>query len=145
MRALIQQVESASVTVDGEVTGAIAAGLCAFVGVTHDDDESKAKKLADKIWNLRCFDDADGNMNLSAAELNMPVLVVSQFTLYGETSKGRRPSFVAAARPEQAEPVVEATIAALRNAGAHVETGRFRTHMKVALVNDGPTTFSLEV
>ena len=132
-------------TVDGEVIGAIEMGLCVFVGVTHSDTDALAAKLASKIAGLRCFDDADGVMNLSALDLSLPVLVVSQFTLYGDTTNGRRPSYVAAARPEQAEPLVERVVDELRTLGAHVETGRFRTEMKVSIVNEGPTTLSIEV
>jgi D-tyrosyl-tRNA(Tyr) deacylase len=145
MRALVQRVQRASVTVEGEVVGSIGAGLCVLVGVTHTDDAATADRLATKVWNLRCFDDDDGAMNRSVAEVGGSVLVVSQFTLYGDTRKGRRPSYVDAARPEQAEPLCEAFIEALRALGAHVETGRFRTHMAVDLVNDGPVTLSLEV
>jgi len=145
VRALVQRVRRASVTVDGEVVGSIGAGLCVLVGVTHDDDAAAADRLATKVWNLRCFDDDDGAMNRSVAEVGGGVLVVSQFTLYGDTRKGRRPSFVDAARPAQAEPLCEAFVGALRALGAQVETGRFRTHMQVELVNDGPVTLSLEV
>jgi len=145
MRALVQRVQRASVTVEGEVVGSIGAGLCVLVGVTHTDDAATADRLATKVWNLRCFDDDEGAMNRSVAEVGGSVLVVSQFTLYGDTRKGRRPSYVDAARPEQAEPLCDAFVAALRTLGAHVETGRFRTHMEVDLVNDGPVTLSLEV
>jgi D-tyrosyl-tRNA(Tyr) deacylase len=145
MRALVQRVTSASVTVDGEVVGAIGAGLCALVGVTHTDDTAAAEKLARKLWELRIFPDAGGVMNVSVAEASGEVLVVSQFTLYGDTRKGRRPSWVDAARPEQAEPLVDAVVAALRARGATVATGRFRADMQVALVNDGPVTLLLEV
>ncbi|HEX4868852.1 MAG TPA: D-aminoacyl-tRNA deacylase [Acidimicrobiales bacterium] len=145
MRAVVQRVTEASVTVGDEVVGRIGPGLCALVGVTHDDDEGRAAKLAEKLWNLRVLDDEDGVMNRSAAEVGAPILVVSQFTLYGDTSKGRRPSWLAAARPEQAEPLVEAVVAGLRSLGAIVATGRFRTEMAVALVNDGPVTLILEV
>ncbi len=144
MRAVVQRVSRASVTVDGETVGAIGAGLCALVGVTHDDDEAGATKLADKLWHLRILDDADGVMNVSAADAGAPLLVVSQFTLYGDTAKGRRPSWLAAARPEVAEPLVDAVVARLRDLGATVETGRFRTEMAVELVNDGPVTLILE-
>jgi D-tyrosyl-tRNA(Tyr) deacylase len=133
------------VTVDGEEVGAIGAGLCVFVGVTHDDTAALARKLADKVWALRVFDDADGAMNLALPDVGGEVLVVSQFTLYGDTSRGRRPSWLAAARPEQAEPLVDEVVAALREKGATVATGRFRAHMDVELVNDGPTTLLLEV
>jgi D-tyrosyl-tRNA(Tyr) deacylase len=145
MRALVQRVQRASVTVEGEVVGSIGAGLCVLVGVTHTDDAATADRLATKVWNLRCFDDDEGAMNRSVAEVGGSVLVVSQFTLYGDTRKGRRPSYVDAARPEQAEPLCDAFVAALRTLGAHVETGRFRTHMEVELVNDGPVTLGLEV
>ena len=140
MRALVQRVSWASVEVDGEEVGAIGPGLCAFVGVTHDDDEARARKLAEKLWHLRIFED-----ELSVAQTSGEVLVVSQFTLYGDTSRGRRPSWIAAARPEQAEPLVDAVAAALRDLGATVATGRFRTHMKVRLENDGPITLSIDV
>ena len=145
MRALVQRVSRASVTVEGEVVGSIDAGLCVLVGVTHADDTAAADRLAVKVWNLRCFDDADGAMNRSVAEVGGAVLVVSQFTLYGDTRKGRRPSYVEAARPEVAEPLCDAFVTALRALGARVETGRFRTHMQVELVNDGPVTLTLEV
>jgi len=145
MRAVVQRVTEASVTVDGEVVGVIGAGLCVLVGVTHTDDASVAAKLADKLWNLRILDDADGVMNVSAADAGAPLLVVSQFTVYGDTSKGRRPSWLAAAPPEQAEPLVDAVVTRLRELGATVATGRFRTEMAVALVNDGPVTVLVEV
>jgi len=132
------------VTVGDEVVGAIGAGLCVFVGVTHDDDEVSATKLAGKLWNLRILDDVEGVMNVSASEAGAPLLVVSQFTLYGDTVKGRRPSWLAAARPEQAEPLVDAVVERLRALGASVQTGRFRTEMAVELVNDGPVTLILE-
>jgi D-tyrosyl-tRNA(Tyr) deacylase len=133
------------VTVGGEVVGAIGAGLCVLVGVTHDDDERAADRLADKVWTLRIFDDDDGAMNRSAADLALEVLVISQFTLYGDTRKGRRPSFVAAAPRPAAEPLVDAVVAALRSRGAHVETGRFGADMAVELVNDGPVTVVVEM
>lgn len=145
MRALVQQVQRARVTVGDEEVGAIGPGLCVFVGVTHDDTEAVARRLADKVWNLRIFDDEAGAMNHSVADVGGAVLVVSQFTLYGSTERGRRPSWLAAARPEQAEPLVDAVVAALRDLGATVATGRFRTHMQVELVNDGPTTLMIEV
>lgn len=145
MRAVVQRVSRASVTVGEEVVGAIdGPGLCVLVGVTHADDDAHAAKLADKLWHLRVLDDADGVMNLSAADVDAPILVVSQFTLYGDTAKGRRPSWLAAARPEQAEPLVDAVVARLRALGATVATGRFRTEMAVELVNDGPVTVLLE-
>ena len=145
MRALVQRVGEAAVTVDGEVVGRIGAGLCVLVGVTHDDGEAQARSVADKIWNLRVMDDADGVMNLSIADATKAVLVVSQFTLYGDTSRGRRPSWIAAARPEHAEPLVDLVVQRLRELGATVATGRFRAEMQVALVNDGPVTVLLEL
>ena len=145
MKALLQRVTRASVTVDGEVVGAIGPGLCVLVGVTHGDDEAAADKLADKIWNLRIFEDDAGKMNLSAADAGAEVLVVSQFTLYGDARKGRRPSFVDAARPDQAEPLIERVCDQLRAAGATVATGRFRTDMAGEIHNDGPITLMHEV
>ena len=144
MRALVQRVREAAVAVDGEVVGQIDAGLCALVGVTHDDGEDQARSLADKIWNLRVMDDAEGVMNRSVADTTKAVLVVSQFTLYGDTSRGRRPSWIAAARPERAEPLVDLVVQRLRDLGATVATGRFRTEMHLALVNDGPVTVLIE-
>lgn len=145
MRAVVQRVTRASVTVGAEVVGAIGLGLCVLVGVTHDDDVGAAGKLAEKLWNLRILDDEHGEMNVSAADAHAPLLVVSQFTLYGSTAKGRRPSWLAAARPEHAEPLVAEVIARLRGLGATVATGRFRTDMLVELVNDGPVTLILDV
>ena len=144
MRALVQRVTEASVTVEGEVVGRIGAGLCVLVGVTHADQQADAARLASRLWHLRIFEDADGKLNRSAADDGRAVLVVSQFSLYADTSRGRRPSFVAAARPEQAEPLVEQLVAELKALGAQVETGRFGADMAVALVNDGPLTVSLE-
>ena len=145
VRGVVQRVQRASVTVAGEVVGSIGQGLCVLVGVTHDDDAATARKLADKLWHLRVMDDEQGVMNRSVADTTRAVLVVSQFTLYGDTSAGRRPSWIAAARPEHAEPLVEEVVAHLRSLGATVETGRFRTDMLVDLVNDGPVTVLLEV
>ena len=145
MRAVVQRVTEAQVSVDGEVVGAIGPGLVALVGVTHDDDEARARRLAGKLWNLRILDDEAGVMNRSAADERAPVLVVSQFTLYGDTSRGRRPSWVAAAPPDQAEPLVDLVVDELRALGAEVATGRFRADMRVALVNDGPVTVIVEV
>ena len=125
--------------------GAIGPGLCVLVGVTHGDGVAQAVKLAEKIWHLRVMDDDAGVMNRSVADTTRAVLVVSQFTLYGDTSAGRRPSWIAAARPEHAEPLVDAVVARLRALGAEVATGRFRTEMQVALVNDGPVTVLLDV
>ncbi|RMH70579.1 MAG: D-tyrosyl-tRNA(Tyr) deacylase [Actinomyces sp.] len=156
MRGLIQRVRRARVLVvepesgsrgdpgSGPV-GEIGSGLCVFVGVTHDDTPARADRLADKIWHLRIFDDEHGVMNRSAADVGGEILVVSQFTLYGDTRRGRRPSWSAAAPPEQAAPLVEAVVEALRARGARVATGRFRAHMLVELVNDGPVTVTVEV
>jgi D-tyrosyl-tRNA(Tyr) deacylase len=144
MRALVQRVTRARVTVGDEVVGAIGAGLCVLVGVTHDDDEAVAAAIADKLWHLRVFDDDEGVMNRSVADTSRSLLVVSQFTLYGDTARGRRPSWLAAAPPERAEPLVEAVVARLRALGADVATGRFRAEMHVELVNDGPVTLLLE-
>ena len=144
MRALIQRVNRASVTVDGEVVGEIGRGLCVFVGVTHSDDDAIAARLAQRVWQLRVFDDDAGFMNVPVAEAGGEVLVVSQFTLYGDTRKGRRPSWVAAARPEQAAPLIERFSAELAALGANVATGRFAAHMHVELVNDGPVTVTVE-
>lgn len=143
MRVLVQRVTSASVTVDGEVVGAIESGrqgLLALVGVTHSDDAAVARKMADKLWQLRILDD-----ERSASDVGAPVLVVSQFTLYANTVKGRRPSWNAAAPAAVAEPLVTAFADALRELGAEVATGVFGAHMDVALVNDGPVTVLLEL
>jgi D-aminoacyl-tRNA deacylase len=151
VRALVQRVSGATVTSradDDEAaveTGRIGTGLVALVGVTHDDDEAAATKLADKLWHLRIFADDAGAMNRSCGDVGGAVLVVSQFTLYGDARKGRRPSYVAAARPEQAEPLVERVVDRLRELGAEVATGRFRTEMAVTLTNDGPVTLLVEV
>ena len=144
MRALVQRVTRASVRVDGDVVGEIGPGLCALVGVTHGDGEQQSGTLAEKLWNLRVFDDDEGVMNRSVADTSRAVLVVSQFTLYGDTRKGRRPSWIDAARPEHAEPLVDAVVHALRELGATVATGRFRTEMHVELVNEGPVTILLD-
>jgi D-tyrosyl-tRNA(Tyr) deacylase len=144
VRGLVQRVSEASVSVAGETVGRIATGLCVLVGVSVDDDLAAADRLAAKIWQLRVFPDEGGSMNRSAAELGLAVLVVSQFTLYADTSRGRRPSFVGAAAPEHARPLVERVVARLEAAGAEVATGRFGAMMQVRLVNDGPVTIMLE-
>jgi len=149
MRGLLQRVTAARVEVGGEVVGSIGPGLCVLVGVTHDDTEADATKLASKLWTLRVFDDADGSMNLAAEDLaaediGAEILVVSQFTLYGDVRKGRRPSWIGAARPEQAEPLVERVVEELRVLGATVATGRFGADMAVSLTNDGPVTLLVE-
>jgi len=152
VKALVQRVTRARVTLvdDGEVAGEIGPGLCVLVGVTHDDTPQHAERMADKIWFLRVLDDTDGVMNRSLADADREgvpaeALIVSQFTLYGNTDKGRRPSWIDAARPEQAEPLVDAVVARLRTLGCTVATGRFRTEMHVELVNDGPVTLTLEL
>jgi D-tyrosyl-tRNA(Tyr) deacylase len=146
---VVQRVVSAAVDVhadsDVERVGEIGPGLVALVGVTHDDTAQSAAKLADKLWNLRILDDDDGVMNRSVADAGGELLIVSQFTLYGDTSKGRRPGWSAAARPEVAEPLVDAVVEELRTRGATVATGRFRTEMHVSLVNDGPVTVIVDV
>lgn len=154
MRGLVQRVERACVDsrAEGEWdrVGSIGAGLCVLVGVTHADTVRTADQLAEKIWHLRILDDTDGVMNVSLAARHeaggtAEVLVVSQFTLYGNTDKGRRPSWVDAARPEHAEPLVQRVVERLVGFGATVATGRFRTEMRVEIVNDGPVTLMLEV
>lgn len=140
MRAVVQTVSRASVTVDGEIVGAIGEGLLVLVGVTHDDTAAQAETLARKVYELRILDD-----ERSASDDGAPVLVVSQFTLYGDARKGRRPTWAAAAPAEVAEPLVTAFADALRKRGATVETGRFRAHMLVESVNVGPRTVLLEV
>ena len=145
MRALVQRVTQASVNVAQEVVGTIGPGLCVLVGATHTDTVDTARALAAKVWHLRVFDDDDGVMNRSLAEAGGAALVVSQFTLYGDTSRGRRPSWVAAARPEAAEPLINAFIDSLAELGATVATGRFRAEMHVSLINDGPVTLMLEL
>jgi D-aminoacyl-tRNA deacylase len=144
MRAVVQRVTSAQVTVEGEVTGKIDGGLCVLVGVGKDDTEADATTLADKVVKLRIFEDQAGKMNLSLLDVGGALLAVSQFTLYGDTSKGRRPSFVNAMEPGRAEQLFECFCTAARNLGLAVATGRFRTHMSVSLVNDGPVTLLLD-
>jgi D-tyrosyl-tRNA(Tyr) deacylase len=144
MRAVVQRVTRASVTVGEDVVGAIDVGLLVLVGVAVDDDERDADTLAQKIAGLRIFDDATGAMNLALADVGGAVLVVSQFTLLGDVRKGRRPSFIAAARGEQAERLYERVAANLRATGLHAETGVFGAEMAVELVNDGPVTILLD-
>ncbi|HEY8113364.1 MAG TPA: D-aminoacyl-tRNA deacylase [Actinomycetes bacterium] len=141
MRAVVQRVTQASVMVDGRVIGKLdEPGLVVFVGVTHSDGRDQAERLADKLWGLRILDGEQ-----SCADLGAPLLVVSQFTLYADTRKGRRPSWSAAAPGSVAKPLVDAVVAALRVRGARVETGTFGAMMQVALINDGPVTIILEV
>ncbi len=144
MRAIIQRVRRAKVTVDDAVVGEIAAGWLVLLGVGPTDTQKAADWLADKVANLRAFSDADGKMNLSVQDVNGSVLVVSQFTLYGDCQKGRRPSFIGAAQPAVAEPLYEAFVTALKMLGVPVATGRFAADMQVELVNDGPVTFVLD-
>ena len=145
MRAVVQRVTSAAVTVDGHEIGRIGRGLCVLVGVALGDEAAAARTMAQRLWHLRVFEDEAGKMNRSAAESGRELLVVSQFTLYADTRRGRRPSFSAAAGPELAEPVVDALVAELRALGASVATGRFRADMAVSLTNDGPVTILLDV
>lgn len=144
MRALVQRVSQASVTVDGRVVGAIGRGLLVLLGVTHSDGAAEAAWLARKIAGLRIFADEAGKFNLALADVAGAVLVVSQFTLYGDAHQGRRPSFTAAARPEHAEPLCDHFVELLRVEGLPVETGVFGASMAVQLVNDGPVTLWLD-
>lgn len=144
MRALVQRVARARVTVAAGVSGRIERGLLVLLGATHDDGPAQAEWLAAKIAGLRVFADAAGKMNLDVREAGGAALVVPQFTLYGDARHGRRPEFTAAARPEHAEPLVECFCAALAGAGVPVERGVFRAHMEVELVNDGPVTLWIE-
>lgn len=145
MRALVQRVTAASVDIDDSTVAAIGSGLCIFVEITHDDDPERVNKMADKLLNLRVFDDADGRMNLSVQDTNKEVLIVSQFTLYGDSSRGRRPSWSAAAGPDIAEPLIDHLVTRIDASGARVMTGAFRAYMRVSLINDGPLTLLLEV
>jgi D-tyrosyl-tRNA(Tyr) deacylase len=144
MRIVLQRVTRASVSIAGRTVGRIDRGFCLLLGITHGDGVAEADWLADKVAGLRLFNDADGKMNLGLAEVGGSVLVISQFTIYGDASKGRRPSFIAAARPEEAVPLYEAFIAALRARGLAVETGEFGAAMVVDIQNDGPVTLILE-
>ncbi len=144
MRLVIQRVTQAAVSVDGRVVGSIEAGFVILVGVTHDDTEDQARWLARKAAGLRLFEDAEKKLNVSLHESGGAALVVSQFTLYGDTRKGRRPSFTAAARPEKAEPLVALFADLLREEGIHVETGLFGAQMLVEIHNDEPVTLILE-
>jgi D-aminoacyl-tRNA deacylase len=144
MRVLIQRVAEASVTIDGAVVGAIGPGVVLLLGVGQGDTAAVATILAEKVANLRIFSDAEGKFNLALRDIDGAALVVSQFTLYADTRKGRRPSFVRAAPPEQAAPLVDHFGAALQNLGIRVATGRFGASMQVRLVNDGPVTIWLD-
>ena len=145
MRALVQRVREASVRVEEQLVGAINQGLCVFVGVTHEDGTEECDLLVRKLLNLRIMDDENGVMNNSVIDHDGEILLVSQFTLYGDVSKGRRPTWSAAAPPEQAEPLIERVVEGLKAGGVKVETGKFREYMLVDLVNDGPATLMIEI
>ena len=144
MRAIVQRVSRASVTVDNITTGEIGPGLLILVGVRVEDTEQDASRLSSKIVNLRIFPDAQGKMNLSVLDSGGACLIVSQFTVYADTSRGRRPSFEKAARPEQARPLYEAFVQAVRLSGVRVAEGIFQAHMIISLANDGPITLVCE-
>lgn len=144
MRVLLQRVSRAAVTVAGRETGRIALGFVILVGFTHGDTEEKVQWMADKIVGLRLFSDGEGKMNLALADVGGALLVVSQFTLYGDAQKGRRPSFIQAAHPDLATPLYEQFVVALRERAVQVSTGEFGADMQVELVNDGPVTLWLE-
>ena len=144
MRAVVQRVTSASVTVGEETTGAIGPGMTVLIGVSSEDGPADLKYIAEKVMHLRIYDDENGVMNRSILDAGGAILAVSQFTLYGDARGGRRPSYFRAAKPEKAEEMYEKLIAQWREAGIHVETGRFRTEMQVSLVNDGPVTILLD-
>ena len=144
MRAVIQRVERASVSVEGEIRGQIGAGFLVLIGVEEGDGDADFKYIADKVPNLRVFEDEQGKMNRSLLDVGGEVLAVSQFTLLGDARGGRRPSFITAARPETADPMYERLVADWRARGIRVETGVFGAHMKVSLVNDGPVTIWID-
>lgn len=144
MRALVQRVSHASVTIEGQKVASISQGLVVLLGAGRGDTEADASYLADKVANLRIFSDAEDKFNLSALDKGGEVLVVSQFTLYGDTRKGRRPSFTDAAPPEEAEPLIDKSVELLRAAGLKVETGRFRQNMLVEIHNSGPVTIFID-
>ena len=144
MRAVVQRVTEASVTVDNELVGAIGPGVMVLIGVSSEDTDKDLKYISEKVPNLRIFDDENGVMNRSLLDAGGSILAVSQFTLYGDARGGRRPSYIRAAQPDVANAFYERAIATWRAQGIHVETGRFRTEMKVSLVNDGPVTILLD-
>ena len=144
MRVLIQRVTQASVSVKNQVVGKINKGFLVFIGIQKGDTREQASYLANKVSHLRIFEDTQGKMNLALTDVGGEILAISQFTLAGDTSRGNRPGFETAARPEEAEPLYEYFVECLRQAGHHVETGIFQTDMKVSLINDGPSTFILE-
>lgn len=144
MRAVLTRVKHASVTIDGKVHGQIGEGFLILLGITHEDTEAQAVKLADKLTGLRIFEDENGKMNRGLDEVKGELLIVSQFTLYGNCKKGRRPDFLAAARPEIAIPLYEKFVAVCRDKGFHVETGEFGAYMEVESLNDGPLTLVVD-
>ena len=144
MRCVVQRVTSSSVTVDGVISGQIGPGLMVLIGISAEDTDADLKYMAEKVPNLRIFDDENGVMNRSILDAGGSILAVSQFTLYGDARGGRRPSYIRAAKPDKADELYERLIACWREKGIHVETGIFRTEMKVALVNDGPVTILLD-
>jgi D-tyrosyl-tRNA(Tyr) deacylase len=144
MRVVLQRVSRASVSIDGRITGAIGRGFCLLVGLTHGDTDVTVDWMAEKVAGLRLFPDAEGKMNLGLDEVGGGVLVISQFTLYGDSAKGRRPSFIDAARPETAIPLYQRFVGALRARGLEVATGEFGADMQVEIHNDGPVTLILE-
>lgn len=144
MRAVVQRVSQACVSIDGEVTGSVPTGLCAFVGVGREDDETSARTLSEKLLGLRVFEDESGRMNHSVLEIGGALLLVSQFTLFGDVRRGRRPSFTAAQEPARAAELFDRLVAECRAQGARVETGRFRAKMQVTLVNEGPVTILID-
>ena len=144
MRCVVQRVSEASVAVNGETVGAVGPGLMVLIGVSTDDTDTDLKYMTEKVPNLRIFDDENGVMNRSVLDVGGEILAVSQFTLYGDARGGRRPSYIRASKPEEANAMYERLVEAWRGKGIHVETGIFRTDMKVSLVNDGPVTILLD-
>ena len=144
MRAVVQRVTRAKVTVDGKIVGEIGAGLLVLLGVSEDDSQDDASYLADKLVGLRIFPDDEGKMNLSLIDVAGKMLIVSQFTLFGDCRKGRRPSFIKAARPEMADSMYQIFVVEVQGRGVQTATGRFQTHMEVELVNDGPVTLLID-
>jgi D-tyrosyl-tRNA(Tyr) deacylase len=144
MRCVVQRVTEASVAVNGETVGAVGPGLMVLIGVSTEDTDADLKYMTEKVPNLRIFDDENGVMNRSVIDAGGSILAVSQFTLYGDARGGRRPSYIRAAKPDEANDMYERLVAAWRAKGIHVETGRFRTDMQVSLVNDGPVTILLD-
>ena len=144
MRALVQRVQSANVTVNGTVTGQIGRGILVLLGITHTDTETEAEYLARKVTHLRIFPDAESKMNLSLVDIKGELLAVSQFTLYGDTQKGNRPSYAEAAPPELAQPLYDHFLDSCRSSGIRVQAGIFQAHMLVELINDGPVTVLCE-